>query len=164
MIVIDLFLTQVSIIQITLAWNSLSNYVNPIKRINIITWIVWIVKNLPAMQETWVWSLGQVYPLKEGMATQSSLLAWRIPWTEKPGRLQSMGPQRVRHDWGTNTWIQLLGNLIFNSIVMSTRFKLQDFNLTIAIFGYYFYVTSNIWIFPNTINLNLTLILLCGYW
>ena len=56
------------------------------------------VKNLPAIQETQVYSLGQVDPLEEGMATQSSILAWRIPWTEEPGRLQSMGSQRVGHD------------------------------------------------------------------
>ena len=48
-------------------------------------------KNLPAMQETWVQSLGQQDPLEEGMATQSSILAWRIPWTEEPGKLPSMG-------------------------------------------------------------------------
>ena len=63
------------------------------------------VKNPPVMQEmqeTWVWSLGQEDPLMEGTATHSSILAWRIPWTEKPGGLQSMGSQRVRHncsDW-----------------------------------------------------------------
>ena len=51
------------------------------------------VKNLPAMQETWVWSLGQEDPLEEEMATCSSILAWRIPWTEEPGGLQSMGLQ-----------------------------------------------------------------------
>ena len=56
------------------------------------------VKNLPAMQETWVRSLGQEDPLEEGMATHSSILAWRIPWTEEPGRLQSMGLPRVGHD------------------------------------------------------------------
>ena len=61
------------------------------------------VKNLPAMQETWVWSLGQKDPLKKGMATYSSILAWRIPWTEEPGGLQSMGLQRVGHDQATNT-------------------------------------------------------------
>ena len=49
------------------------------------------IKTLPAMQETWVQSLGRDDPLEEGMATHSSLLAWRIPWTEEPGRLQSMG-------------------------------------------------------------------------
>ena len=56
------------------------------------------VKNLPAIQETWVQSLGQEAPLEKGMATHSSILAWRIPWTEEPGRLQSMGLQRVGQD------------------------------------------------------------------
>ena len=56
------------------------------------------VKRLPAMQETWVRSPGQEDPLKKEMATHSSTLAWKIPWTEKPGRLQSMGSQRVGHD------------------------------------------------------------------
>ena len=55
------------------------------------------VKNLPAMQEMQVRSLGQEDPLEKRMATLSSTLAWRIPWTEKPGRLQSMGLQRVGH-------------------------------------------------------------------
>ena len=53
--------------------------------------ITQMVKNLPAMWETWVQSLGWEDPLKEGMATHSSILAWRIPWTEEPSRLQSMG-------------------------------------------------------------------------
>ena len=57
-----------------------------------------MVKNLPAMQETQVQSLGQEDPLEEGMATQASIFAWRIPWPEEPGRLQSIGSQRVRHD------------------------------------------------------------------
>ena len=62
-----------------------------------------MVKNLPATWETWVWSLGQNDPLEKQMATHSSLLAWRIPWTEEPGRLQSMGWQRVTlgHNWVT---------------------------------------------------------------
>ena len=55
-------------------------------------------KHLPAMQETWVRSLGWEDPLEKGMATHSSTLAWKIPWTEKPGRLQSIGSQRVRHN------------------------------------------------------------------
>ena len=50
-----------------------------------------MVKNLPAVEETWVRSLGQEDPLEEEMATHSKILAWRIPWTEEPGRLQSMG-------------------------------------------------------------------------
>ena len=57
-----------------------------------------LAKNLPAMQETWGRSLGQEDPLEKEMATHSSTLAWKIPWTEKPGRLQSLGSQRVGHD------------------------------------------------------------------
>ena len=54
------------------------------------------------MQNTWVRSLGVEDLLEKGMATQSSIIAWRIPWTEEPGGLQSVGSQRVRHDWATN--------------------------------------------------------------
>ena len=57
-----------------------------------------MVKNRTAMQETWVQSLGWKDPLEKGMATHSSILAWRIPWTEEPGALQSVGSQRVGHD------------------------------------------------------------------
>ena len=61
------------------------------------------VKNPPATQETWVRSLGQEDPLEKKMATHSSTLAWRIPWTEESGRPQSMGLQRVGHDCVTNS-------------------------------------------------------------
>ena len=57
-----------------------------------------VEKNPPAMQETWVQSLGGEDPREEEMATHSSILAWEIPWTEEPGRLQSMRSQRVRHN------------------------------------------------------------------
>ena len=57
-----------------------------------------MVKNLPAMWETWVQSLGWEDPLGKGMANRSHSLGWRIPWTEEPGELQSMGLQRVGHD------------------------------------------------------------------
>ena len=57
-----------------------------------------LVKNLPAMRETWVQFLGQEDLLEEGRATHSSVLAWRIPWTEEAGGLQSLGSQRVGHD------------------------------------------------------------------
>ena len=57
-----------------------------------------MVKNLPAMQEIQVRSLGQEDPLENGMATHSSILAWRIPWTEEPGEVQSTGLQRVGYD------------------------------------------------------------------
>ena len=63
-----------------------------------------MVKNLPAMQETWVRSLGWEDPLEKGMATHSRILAWRIPWREESGRPQSMGSQRIRHDLETNTY------------------------------------------------------------
>ena len=58
-----------------------------------------MVKNPPAMQETWVQSLGQEDPPEKEMATHSSILSWRIPWTEEPGRLQSMGPQQSDMTW-----------------------------------------------------------------
>ena len=57
-----------------------------------------MVKNLPAMPGTWVLSLGLDDPLEKGMETHSSILAWEIPWAEEPGRLQSMGLQRVGHN------------------------------------------------------------------
>ena len=56
------------------------------------------VKSLPAVWETQVRSLGQKDPLEKAMATYSSILAWKIPWTEEPGKLQSMGSQRIRHN------------------------------------------------------------------
>ena len=58
--------------------------------------MIQMVKNLPAMQETRVLSLGWEDPSEKGMVSYSSSLAWRIPWTEEPGGIQSMGPQRVR--------------------------------------------------------------------
>ena len=60
------------------------------------------VKRLPAMWETWVWSLGWEDPLEKEMATHSSTLARNIPWTGEPGKLQSVGSQRVGHDWATS--------------------------------------------------------------
>ena len=57
-----------------------------------------MVKSPPAMQATWVPSLGREDPLEKRSATHSSILAWKIPWTEEPGGLQSMGLQRIRHD------------------------------------------------------------------
>ena len=56
------------------------------------------IKHLPIMWETWVQSLGQEDPLEKEMAPHSSTLAWKMPWTEEPGRLQSIGSQRVEHD------------------------------------------------------------------
>ena len=64
-----------------------------------------MVKNPPAMQETWVRSMSWEDPLEKEMATHFSILAWSIPWTEEPGRLQSMGLQKAGHDWVTFTFI-----------------------------------------------------------
>ena len=61
-----------------------------------------MVRNMPVERGTWVWSLCQEDTLEKGMVTHFSILAWRIPWTEEPGGLQSMGSQRVRHDWVIN--------------------------------------------------------------
>ena len=74
------------------------------------------VKHLPAVQETQVWSLGREDPLEKEMAPHSSTLAWKIPWMEAPGRLQSMGSQRVEHDWATSlfTFYSLLLELLLN--------------------------------------------------
>ena len=77
-----------------------------------------MIKNLTAIQETWVWSLGREDPLEKGMATHSSILAWRIPWTEEPGGLQSMGSQRVGHDWVTFTHT--------HTLVITPRTTLQN--------------------------------------
>ena len=90
-----------------------------------------MVKNLPAMQETWVWSLGLEDPLKEEMATHSSILAWRIPWTEEPGRLQSIGSQRAGYDWASNSFLPFCLPLpTFSSKTMQPSFlDLQAFSL-----------------------------------
>ena len=74
------------------------------------------VKNLLANEETQIWSLGQKNTLEKEMATHSSILAWKIPWIEEPGRLQSMGAQRVGHNWVTNT---LRFSVQFSSVTQS---------------------------------------------
>ena len=66
------------------------------------------LKHLPAMQETWVRSLGPEDPLEKEMATHSSTLAWRIPWMDEPGGLQSTGSQRVGHNWATSLHITFI--------------------------------------------------------
>ena len=71
---------------------------------NDYTLVAQLIKNSPAMWEIWLRSLGWEDPLEKEMATHSSMLAWRIPWTEEPGGLQSTGSQRVRHGWATNTF------------------------------------------------------------
>ena len=80
-----------------------------------------MVKNLPAMLETWVWSLGQEDPLEKGKTIYSSILAWRIPWTEEPGRLQSMDSQRVRHNWLTLVMLFLHIHVLFQKNLKNLR-------------------------------------------
>ena len=95
-------------------WKSLTHSVSLIYFLKILfiyfdmdllkmTQVAQMVKNLPAVQKTWVLPLSREDPLEKGKATHSSILAWRIPWMEEPGELQSMDSQRVRHNWVTNT-------------------------------------------------------------
>ena len=83
-----------------------------------------MVMSLPAMRETQVQSLGWEDPLEKGMATHSSILVWRIPWTEESGQLQSMGFQRVGHGWATNTHFQqrnVFGNYLLKLLYCLSR-------------------------------------------
>ena len=84
-----------------------------------------IVKNLPAVWEIRVWSLGWEDPLQKGMATHSSILAWRIPWTEELGELQFMGSQRLGHDWANDTQRhkeQILMHLFERTCILQRNF------------------------------------------
>ena len=82
-----------------------------------------MIKCLPAMRKTQVWSLGQEHPLEKEMATHSSTLAWKIPWMEVPGGLQSMGSQRVGHDWTSSL------TLSFHSSIKHDKILRYTFNL-----------------------------------
>ena len=92
-----------------------------------------MVKNPPAMQKTQVWYLGWEDPLENRMATHSSILAWRSPWTKEPGRLWSMGSQRIREDWVTNTFtfftFALLMGLYFYLAWKMDWLPLQELNI-----------------------------------
>ena len=77
------------------------------KKVNLIFLVAQKVKHLPTVQETRVQSLGRE-DLEKAMATHPSILAWKIPWTEEPGRLQSMESQRVGHDWAASLWLSFL--------------------------------------------------------
>ena len=97
-------------------------------------YLVWtqMVKNLPVMWETWVPSLGWEDSLEKGTATHSSILAWRISWTEGPGRLQSMGLQRIGHDW--ETFIHYLTFFFFKAVLVKFHcmYTLQFVHLFIS--------------------------------
>ena len=83
-------------------WKVTQGYQQPMHFYCTCLVVAQMVKNLSVMPETWVRSLGLEDSLEKGMATHSSILAWRIPWTDEPGRLQSLGSQRVGHDRVTN--------------------------------------------------------------
>ena len=111
--------------------------------------VVQTVKRLPTMWETWVQSLGREDPLEKEMATHSSTLAWKIPWTEEPRRLQSMGSQRARHDWVTSFHFTLLNGFRFLEIWASSsscwcreEYPLPDASLLINVSFSYKWITS----------------------
>ena len=84
------------------------------------TLVAQTVKRLPAMQEIWVRSLGWEDLLEKEMATHSSILAWKIPWMEEPGRLQSIGSQRIRHDWVTSMKMDSISDQIYDLGLLAT--------------------------------------------
>ena len=87
------------------------------------------------MWETWVWSLGQEDPLEKEMAPHSSTIAWKIPWMEEPGRLQSMGSKRVGHNWATSLSYSILMEKLLSkwSLPVSAGLKLY---LSESVFKY----------------------------
>ena len=94
------------------------------------------VKRPSTMWETWVRSLGQEDPLEKEMAIHSSTIAWQIPWTEEPGRLQSMGSKRVGHDSATSSSLSLFSmtftcNIYLRYILSNTMFKNYRYNSSI---------------------------------
>ena len=93
---LDLLAVQVTLKSLLQHHNSKASILKPVAQ---------LVKDLPAAQETRVWSLGWEDPLEKEMATHSSILAWKISWTEEPGGLQSMGLQSVRYNRATNTYL-----------------------------------------------------------
>ena len=127
-----------------------------------------MVKNPPAMQETRVWSLGRVN-LEKGMATHSSTLAWRIPWTEEPGGLQFVGLQRVGHDWVTNTFTftyvlqHALCRFVLFCFALSSQFesKLPEGTELVNFVTKFspFLSVGTLYIFIEWINLRLTLLI-----
>ena len=85
------------------SWDCLQNVL-----LHMFKWtslVAQLVKNLPAVQETWVLFLGWDDPLEKEIATHSSIIAWEIPWMGDPGNLQSMGSQRIGHDWATSLYL-----------------------------------------------------------
>ena len=109
------------------------------------------------MRETWVQSLGGEDPLEEGMATHSSVLAWRILWTEEPGRLQSMGSQRVRHDWAIKhtqilnhyiVYLKLI-KLYINYVLMKKQIWMCLINLSVLLFAAHYEINTILYTYGN---------------
>ena len=97
-----------------------------------------MVRNLPAVRETRVQSLGQEDPLEKEMATHSSTLAWKIPWTEEPGRLKSMGSQRVGHDWATLFFFFLNGEGLLSILIFVSQIESMNCSNTNTVFFFVF--------------------------
>ena len=103
-----------------LIWNGITYILEKWKRASPVAQWWRIPLSMQEMQETWIQSLGREDPLEEEMATQSSILAWKFPWTEEPGRLQSIGSPRVGHDWATEhthteKWKRFIIKFVLNS-------------------------------------------------
>ena len=100
-----------------------------------------VVKNPPAMQEKWIWSLGWEDPLEKEMATHSSILAWEVPWTEELCGLQSVGSQRVRRGWSDLAWMHavslMLSERIWRARGMDISFLKFRFSIKIFDFCYW---------------------------
>ena len=116
-----------------LFWNGGKDWFKATDLFNVFDFdlVVWaspvaqMVKNLPAMQETLVWSLGREDPLEKGMATHSRFLAWRVPWTKEPGGLQLVETQRVEHDWAYKNIVKNIETFFSKYIDLYSRvFKL----------------------------------------
>ena len=100
------------------------------------------VKNPPAMQEpqeTWFWFLGVEDPLEQGMATHSSILTWRIPWTEEPGGLRSIGSKRVRHDWSNLASTHAVFNIFLSDPFFHLQKEIWQIYLKCCIYFFLFY-------------------------
>ena len=113
-------------------------------------------KHLSTMRETQVWALGWEDPLEKEMAIHSSTVAWKIPWTEKPGRLQSMGSQRVGHDWASSLslWRLKLPSKVYQSWTSSCRVNTVCLELSLLLYVFlknynilslFFNITNLVW-------------------
>ena len=131
----EIFLHLLTLILVfSLQSSQLSPFADPIYGwIMALASLAYAVKNLPAMWENRVRSLGWEDTLEMEMATHSSILAWKIPWTERPGGLQSMESQRVGHDWATNTFFH--GSIdIFNLFLFLMLFS------SVSVFAKFFFL------------------------